>query len=157
MKSGQIPAIVILSCCFLSDIVIICTFGWINSLNSHCILYYSFTFQRFPKYYFKQYTPFVVCITSKIVCNCREEQGRKRVRALQRQLVDIRKEKEVESQQRNEMIAHLKDQLQEMKAKTNMEGKYIKKCAEVSVSQTQKRCNLSEKESREEIEVGAYS
>ena len=35
-------------------------------------------------------------------------------------------------QQRNEMIAHLKDQLQEMKAKTSMEGKYIKKDAEVS-------------------------
>ena len=37
-------------------------------------------------------------------------------------------------QQRNEMIAHLKDQLQEMKAKTSMEGKYIKKDAEVSIS-----------------------
>ena len=30
------------------------------------------------------------------------------------------------------MIAHLKDQLQEMKAKTSMEGKYIKKDAEVN-------------------------
>lgn len=82
----------------------------------------------------------------------KEEQGRKRVRALQRQLIDIRKEKEVEIQQRNEMIAHLKDQLQEMKAKTNMEGKYIKKCAEVSVAQTQKRCGLAERDNREEIE-----
>ena len=36
-------------------------------------------------------------------------------------------------QQRNEMIAHLKDQLQEMKAKTSMEGKYIKKDAEVRI------------------------
>ncbi len=52
------------------------------------------------------------------------------------------------------MIAHLKDQLQEMKAKTNMEGKYIKKCAEVAVAQTQKQCNLQEKELRDEIEVG---
>merc|ERR1711976_342171 len=65
--------------------------------------------------------------------------------------IDIRKEKEVEIQQRNEMIAHLKDQLQEMKAKTNMEGKYIKKCAEVSVAQTQKRCNIGEKECRDDI------
>ena len=40
-----------------------------------------------------------------------------------------------------------------MKAKTNMEGKYIKKCAEVSVAQTQKRCNMSEKEMKDEIEV----
>jgi len=34
------------------------------------------------------------------------------------------------------MIAHLKDQLQEMKAKTSMEGKYIKKDAEVKSSKT---------------------
>ena len=52
------------------------------------------------------------------------------------------------------MIAHLKDQLQEMKAKTNMEGKYIKKCAEVGVAQTQKKCFMNEKEMRDEIEVG---
>lgn len=45
------------------------------------------------------------------------------------------------------------DQLQEMKAKTNMEGKYIKKCAEVSVAQTQKKCSLSEKEMKDQIEV----
>lgn len=83
----------------------------------------------------------------------REENGRKRVRQLHKQLSDVKKEKELEMQQRNEMIAHLKDQLQEMKAKTNMEGKYIKKCAEVAVTQTQKRCFLSEKEMKEEIEV----
>ena len=34
-----------------------------------------------------------------------------------------------------------------------MEGKYIKKCAEVSVAQTQKKCNISEKECRDEIDV----
>ena len=34
-------------------------------------------------------------------------------------------------QKRKEMIAHLKDQLQETKAKTSMETKYIKKDAEV--------------------------
>lgn len=78
------------------------------------------------------------------------------MRQLQRQLTDVKKEKEVEIQQRNEMIAHLKDQLQEMKAKTNMEGKYIKKCAEVAVAQTQKRCNMSEKDMKDEIEVKEY-
>lgn len=82
----------------------------------------------------------------------KEEEGRKRVRALQKQLVEIKKEKEVEVQQRNEMIAHLEDQLQEMKAKTNMEGKYIKKCAEVGVAQTQKKCSLVEKDLKDEIE-----
>ena len=38
----------------------------------------------------------------------REEAGRKKVKSLQRQLTEVRKEKEVELQQRNEMIAHLK-------------------------------------------------
>ena len=85
---------------------------------------------------------------------CREEEGRRRVKALQKQLVDVRREKEVELQHRNEMIAHLKDQLQEMKAKTNMEGKYIKKVAEVSVAQSQKKCVLTEKQMRDEIKVG---
>ncbi|ESO88598.1 hypothetical protein LOTGIDRAFT_125731 [Lottia gigantea] len=82
----------------------------------------------------------------------KEEDGRKRVRQLQKQLLDVKKEKESELQNREEMIAHLKDQLQEMKAKTNMEGKYIKKCAEVGVTQTQKRCYLSEKEMKDEID-----
>ncbi|KAJ7378179.1 hypothetical protein OS493_024124 [Desmophyllum pertusum] len=61
----------------------------------------------------------------------KEEESRKLVKSLQRQLGDVKKEKESEIQQRNEMIAHLKDQLQEMKAKTSMEGKYIKKDAEL--------------------------
>ena len=56
-------------------------------------------------------------------------------------------------QQRNEKIAHLKDQLQEMKAKTGMEGKYIKKDAEVRVNCTQKRCAQTENEMKEELEV----
>lgn len=38
----------------------------------------------------------------------REENGRKRVKTLQKQLQDIKKEKEKEIQERNEMIAHLK-------------------------------------------------
>ena len=84
----------------------------------------------------------------------REENGRKRVKYLQKQLGDIKKEKEKEIQDRNEMIAHLKDQLQEMKAKTNMEGKYSKKCTEVRVAQTQKKCSIEEKNMKDEIEVG---
>lgn len=54
----------------------------------------------------------------------REGEGVKRVKFLQRQLIEVRKEKEQELQQRNELIAHFKDQLQETKAKTNMEGGY---------------------------------
>ena len=56
-------------------------------------------------------------------------------------------------QRRNEMIAHLKDQLQEMKAKTAMERKYVQKSSEVSVTQTKKKCDLSIKDLADEIRV----
>lgn len=82
----------------------------------------------------------------------KEENGRKHVKMLHKKLIDIQKEKEIELQQRNNMIAHFKDQLQEMKAKTDMEGKYLKKSAEVTVAQTQKKCTLSEKAMQDEIE-----
>ncbi|PIK34885.1 putative IQ domain-containing protein G [Apostichopus japonicus] len=82
----------------------------------------------------------------------KEEEGRKEIRSLQRQIQNVKVEREDEIQQRNQMIAHLKDQLQEMKAKTNMEGKYIQKDAEVAVNQTQKKCTLVEKQLKEEIE-----
>lgn len=86
----------------------------------------------------------------------KEEESRKLVKSLQRQLVEVKKEKESEIQQRNEKIAHLKDQLQEMKAKTGMEGKYIKKDAEVRVNCTQKRCAQTENEMKEELETLRY-
>lgn len=86
----------------------------------------------------------------------KEEESRKLVKTLQRQLLEVKKEKESEIQQRNEMIAHLKDQLQEMKAKTSMEGKYIKKDAEVRVSCTQKRCQQGESSLKEDLETLHY-
>ncbi|CAB1348459.1 unnamed protein product, partial [Coregonus sp. 'balchen'] len=64
-----------------------------------------------------------------------EEEGRRRTKALQRQLLDIRKEKSLELQRREEMTAHLKDQLQEMKAKTGLERKYVKSSAELLLLQ----------------------
>jgi len=81
----------------------------------------------------------------------REEASRKRVKQLQRAIIDNRKEEETELQNRNELIAHLKDQLQETKAKTNMESKYIKKDAEVRVTCSQKKCQKSEEELKHEI------
>ena len=51
------------------------------------------------------------------------------------------------------MIAHLKDQLQEMKAKASMEGKYIRKDAEVRVSVAKKKCQQTEASLRQELEV----
>jgi len=42
---------------------------------------------------------------------------------------------------------------QEMKAKSNMEGKYVKKNAENQVHQNQQRCHLNEQKLRQQIEV----
>ncbi|XP_074860291.1 dynein regulatory complex protein 9 isoform X2 [Carettochelys insculpta] len=82
----------------------------------------------------------------------REEEGRKTIKSLQKRLQDVKKEKELELQNRNEMIAYLKDQLQEMKAKTDMESRYVKKDTELQVSQTQKKCSNAESELFTEIE-----
>lgn len=82
----------------------------------------------------------------------REQEGRKKVKALQKQLHDVRQEKKVELQSRTELIAYLKDQLQEMKAKTNMEGRYVKKDSELQISQTQTKCNIAESELQMEIQ-----
>jgi len=92
-----------------------------------------------------------------MTCFClavdREEESRKRIRQLQKQIAEVKRNRESELQERREMIAHLKDQLQEMKAKTTMEGKYVKKVCDVSVAQTQKKCLVSEKTLQNEIAV----
>ncbi|XP_036302993.1 dynein regulatory complex protein 9 isoform X7 [Pipistrellus kuhlii] len=82
----------------------------------------------------------------------REEKGRKRIKSLQKELHNVKKEREVEVQSRNEYIAHLKDQLQELKAKTNMENRFMKRNTELQISQTQKKCNKTEELLLEEIE-----
>ncbi|KAM6970114.1 dynein regulatory complex protein 9 [Aplochiton taeniatus] len=83
----------------------------------------------------------------------REEEGRHRLKALQRQLIDIRKERTLELQQREEMTAHLKDQLQEMKAKAGLERKYVKSSAELLVYQGQKLNAHTEKELEDQISL----
>ncbi|KFO33104.1 IQ domain-containing protein G [Fukomys damarensis] len=82
----------------------------------------------------------------------REEKGRKMIKSLQKQLINVKKERQAEVQSRNEYIAHLKDQLQEMKAKTNLENHYMKKNTELQIAQTQKKCNRTEEVLLEEIE-----
>ena len=98
-----------------------------------------------------------VCIKYFCLAVDREEESRKKVRQLQRQIIEVKRSRETELQQRREMIAHLKDQLQEMKAKTSMEGKYVKKVCDVSVAQTQKRCAMTEKALANEIAVQSLS
>lgn len=74
------------------------------------------------------------------------------IKELQKSLSDVKQDKEIEIQKRNELIAHLKDRLQELKAKTTMESKYVKKSTDNSVAQTKKKCELSEVELKAQIE-----
>lgn len=82
----------------------------------------------------------------------REEKGRRKIKSLQKQLVDVKRERQMQVQNGNEYIAHLRDQLQEMKAKTNLENLYMKRNTELQISQTQKKCNRAEELLLEEIE-----
>ncbi|XP_009991072.1 PREDICTED: IQ domain-containing protein G [Tauraco erythrolophus] len=74
----------------------------------------------------------------------REEEGKKEIKALEKQLQDVKKETEIELQNRENMILYLKDELQEMKAKTYMESYYMKKSTDLQVHQTQKWCSNAE-------------
>ncbi|XP_074070824.1 dynein regulatory complex protein 9 isoform X2 [Macrotis lagotis] len=82
----------------------------------------------------------------------REEKARKQIKSLQKELYDIKKDRQAEKRGRNEYIAHLKDQLQELKAKTNMESRYVKKNTNLQIAQTQKKCSKDEEALLEEIE-----
>ncbi|XP_066890483.1 dynein regulatory complex protein 9 isoform X1 [Kogia breviceps] len=82
----------------------------------------------------------------------REKNGRKKIKSLQKQLLNVKRERQSEVQSRHEYIAHLKHQLQEVKAKTNMENRYMKRNTELQVSQTQKKCSKTEELLLEEIE-----
>ncbi|KAL7870905.1 hypothetical protein SRHO_G00084020 [Serrasalmus rhombeus] len=83
----------------------------------------------------------------------REEEGRLRTKALQRQLVDIQKEKTQELQRREEWTAHLKDQLQELKERTSLKKKYVKSSAELLVYEGQKLYTQKENEMEDEIRL----
>ncbi|KAM6389752.1 dynein regulatory complex protein 9 isoform 2-T2 [Pluvialis apricaria] len=82
----------------------------------------------------------------------REEEGKKERKSLEKQLQDVKKQTEIELQNRDGMIAYLKDKLQEMKAKMNMESRYMKKSTDLQVHQTQKKCSNAENVLDEEIQ-----
>ncbi|GAB1608349.1 dynein regulatory complex protein 9-like [Argonauta hians] len=82
----------------------------------------------------------------------KERHSQSRVKELTKLLADVTEEKAREIQNLNEMIAHLKDQIQEMKAKSGMENKYVEKCAKLNMAQTQKICQLKENRVRNEVD-----
>ncbi|XP_068020021.1 dynein regulatory complex protein 9 isoform X2 [Melanerpes formicivorus] len=82
----------------------------------------------------------------------RAEEGKREIKSLEKQLQDVKKETEIELQNRDDMIANLKDELQEMKAKTDRESSYAKKSTDVQVHQTQKKCSNTENILEKEIQ-----
>uniref|UniRef100_A0A8D0F6G4 IQ domain-containing protein G n=1 Tax=Strix occidentalis caurina TaxID=311401 RepID=A0A8D0F6G4_STROC len=83
----------------------------------------------------------------------RTEEGKKEIKSLEKQLQDVKKETEIELQNRDNMIAYLRDELQEMKTKMNMESHYMKKSTDLQVHQTQKKCSNAENVLDKEIQV----
>ncbi|XP_037262844.1 dynein regulatory complex protein 9 isoform X3 [Falco rusticolus] len=73
-----------------------------------------------------------------------EEEGKEEIKSLKKQLQDVKEQTEIELQNRDSVILYLKDELQEMKAKMNMESCYVKKSTDLQVHQTQKKCSNAE-------------
>lgn len=82
----------------------------------------------------------------------REEEGKKEIKSLQKQLQDVKKETEIELQNRDNVILYLKNELQGMEAKAAMEQRYMKKSADLQVHQAQKKCSNAENRLNKEIE-----
>ena len=81
-----------------------------------------------------------------------ETQTRKRIKQLTNNLVQLKKDQELEVMNRQQLIAHLKDQLQEFKAKTNLECKYVKKSTENELAQNSSKCQQEENQLKIEKE-----
>ncbi|OXB62083.1 hypothetical protein ASZ78_010488 [Callipepla squamata] len=81
----------------------------------------------------------------------REDEGKKEIKSLQKQLQDVKKETEIELQNRDNVILYLKNELQEMEAKTAMQHCYVKKSTDLQVHQTQKKCSNAEDRLNKEV------
>ncbi|XP_064021538.1 dynein regulatory complex protein 9 isoform X4 [Pogoniulus pusillus] len=86
----------------------------------------------------------------------RAEEGKREIKSLEEQLQDVKKEMEVELQNRADVIANLKDELQEMKAKMDRESSYMKRSTDFQVGQTQKKCSNAENVLDKEIQCQMF-
>ncbi|NXU49244.1 DRC9 protein, partial [Turnix velox] len=82
----------------------------------------------------------------------RSEEGKKEIKSLKKQLQAVKKQTETELQSRDSMIAYLKDQLQELKARMSMESSYMRKRTDLQVYQTQKKCSIAQNALEEKIQ-----
>jgi len=78
---------------------------------------------------------------------------RRRIKELTKELAQLKKNQEMEMQKRQSLIAHLKDQLQECKAKTNLESKFVKKSTENAQAQNLAKCTMSENELKRYLDI----
>ncbi|CAF2704171.1 unnamed protein product [Rotaria sp. Silwood2] len=77
-----------------------------------------------------------------------EEESRQRIKELTQSIQNVRQEKLTELARRAEVIAYQKDQLQEAKAKAQLEVTYEKKKCENHLEQIRERCFIAEQEMR---------
>ncbi|NXR71312.1 DRC9 protein, partial [Pycnonotus jocosus] len=82
----------------------------------------------------------------------REEKGKNEIKALQKQLQDVKAQADKDLQNRDKIIDSLKDKLQERTAKLNTESYYMKKNTDLRVQLTQKKCSSAENALEKEIQ-----
>ncbi|XP_067275781.1 dynein regulatory complex protein 9 isoform X2 [Pseudorasbora parva] len=83
----------------------------------------------------------------------REEEGRLRIKALQKQLLDIHKQKTEECERLHGLEDYLREQVQHMRVKTNRQEKFVKSCAEQLVFQGLKLNSHKENELEDEVRM----
>ncbi|KAM4895487.1 dynein regulatory complex protein 9 [Sylvia borin] len=82
----------------------------------------------------------------------REEKGKSEIKALQKQLQDVKTQADKDLQNRDKVIDCLKDKLQERMAKLNTESYYMKKNTDLQTQVTQKKCSSAENALEKEIQ-----
>lgn len=80
------------------------------------------------------------------VAQQKEAAARKELRQVTKKLSTTKKETENEIHELTEMIAHIKDQVQELKSKTAVDGRYVKKSANSSIEMNATMRNVEESE-----------
>jgi ABC-type transport system involved in cytochrome bd biosynthesis fused ATPase/permease subunit len=84
---------------------------------------------------------------------CSEEESRRRMKELTQSIQNVRHEKTNELARRAEVIAYQKDQLQEAKAKAQLEITYENKKCGNHLEQVRERCYMAEQDMRREQDV----
>ncbi|KER21316.1 hypothetical protein T265_10319 [Opisthorchis viverrini] len=82
---------------------------------------------------------------------CREKESREKINALMSDIEKSKKDGVRLIERSKEMIANLKDQVQELKARSIMEGKYVARCSAVELDETEYQCQAREQQLAEEI------